>query len=64
MILLRPGESKHKIRGKSVGVALDRLVQGLGGDAVQFSKVGVHHNPLAANQKNLPVNTFLRNGQF
>lgn len=47
-------ELEDKIDGKARDVALDLLVQPLSGHAVERGEVGVYHDPVAADDENLP----------
>jgi hypothetical protein len=48
---LGPGEPEHEIFRKARDVALDLLVQALGGDAVESGKLGIENDPLAAQDE-------------
>ena len=48
---LGAGEAEHEVIGEARGVALDLLVQALGGDAVEGGEIGIEDDALAAQDK-------------
>jgi hypothetical protein len=50
------GKLKHEILRKATRIALDRLVQCLGRDAIQRGQVSIDHYPMAPHEQNAAFN--------
>jgi hypothetical protein len=50
------GKLKHEILRKAPCIALDRLVQCPGRDAIKRGQVGIDHDPMAAHEQNAAFN--------
>ena len=56
-----PCQAEHKIISKAVTIPLDLLVEPRGGDAVQFSQIGIQNNLVTAHNQNDFFDPFRRN---
>lgn len=54
LVALGAADLEDEIDGKALGVALDLLVQPLGGHVVERGEVGVDHDFVAADDEDLP----------
>src|SRR5947208_1025436 len=48
---LEAGEAEHKIHRKPLGIALDLLVEALGGDSAERGEYGIEQHPLTAQHE-------------